>query len=388
MATEHAGVKIQVDDLGSHIGRIYQAAVEPERWPAFLEDLRCHLGLASASLVFRHPGEDDRGIITSVGADEYYGDTYRSHYHTLNPWLPWGQVAQEGRAVLADSVLAQSELRRTEFYNDWMRPQGLAHLFTTFLCHPGPGEPVAELGGLREEAAGPLQDEDLAPVRVLVPHLQRALVIHSRVQGAQMRAGAAEEVLDRILGGVILLDERGAPIAINRTADRILAADDGLVLDRDGPRASTPEQTSEIRRALAGAAKTGKGDGEDSDVVMRLLRPSGRQALEVVVTPIGRESSALFEDRAAAAIFVAEPDVQAERPAARLCRIHGFTQTEAEVASRIAAGVRLSDIGEELGITIHTVRGHLKQLFAKTNTHRQGELVRVLLAGPARIRPD
>ena len=36
-------------------------------------------------------------------------------------------------------------------------------------------------------ARGPLRDEDLDPVRMLVPHLQRALVIHHRVQAAEMR---------------------------------------------------------------------------------------------------------------------------------------------------------------------------------------------------------
>ena len=32
---------------------------------------------------------------------------------------------------------------------------------------------------------------------------------------------------------------------------------DGLALNWDGPRASTPKQTAELRRLLAGAAKTG-----------------------------------------------------------------------------------------------------------------------------------
>ena len=79
---------------------------------------------------------------------------------------------------------------------------------------------------------------------------------------------------------------------------------------------------------------------------------------------------------------------QDECPAARLRRIYGLTRMEAEVASRVVRGMDLSEIAETLGITIHTVRGHLKQLFAKTNTHRQAELVRLILAGPARIRLD
>jgi len=379
-------VKSQVNGVEHHIDRIYRAAVVPECWPAFLDGLRAELRLASIHLVFRHPDNDGRGIIASAGIDAHHENAYRSHFFQLNPWRPFGPEATEGRVLLSDSIIPESEQARTEFYNDWMRPQGAAHPFVAFLYNASPGEPLSDLVGFREKSGGRLEDEDLEPVRSLVPHLQRALVIHSRVQGAEMRAGAAEEALDRIFGGVILLDDRGAPIAINRTADRILAMNDGLVLDRDGPSASTPRQTGELRRALTGVAKTGAGNGEDAGAVLRLLRPSGRPALEVVVTSIGRESSPLFDRRATAAIFVADPEAQVERPPERLRRLYGFTPVEAEVASRIAKGMRLTDIGEELGTTIHTVRGHLKQLFAKTDTHRQPDLVRVLLTGPADLR--
>jgi len=374
--------------LASHIDRIYRAAVEPECWPVFLDGLREELRLASIHLVFRRVRDGDRGIIASCGIDERFDDAYRSHFHRVNPWRPFGPEAKEGRVLLSDSVIPESEQIRTEFYNDWMRPQGIAHPFVAILCNAGPGDPLSDLVGFREKSAGPLSDEDLDAVRPLVPHLQRALVIHSRVQGAEMRAGAVEEALDRMLGGVILFDERGAPIVTNRTADRILAADDGLVLDRDGPRASTSKQTGELRSALAGAARTGAGRGEAAGAVLRLARPSGRRALEVVVTPIGCESSPLLDGQAISALFVTEPDARADGSPERLCRLYGFTSVEAEIASRILAGAHLSDISEELGISIHTVRGYLKQLFAKTGTHRQPDLVRVLLTGLAGLRLD
>ena len=63
-----------------------------------------------------------------------------------------------------------------------------------------------------------------------------------------------------------------------------------------------------------------------------------------------------------------------------------FVPMEAEVASRIVKGMDLAEICDDLGITIHTVRGHLKRLFAKTGTHRQPDLIRVLLTGLAGFR--
>jgi DNA-binding CsgD family transcriptional regulator len=375
--------------MREHIDQIYDAAVAPERWPVFLEGLKSELQLASLYLVFSHPSEADRGLILSVGADEHYDHSYRTHFFKINPWLPWDPaLVEEGRIALSDAVLPQSELRRTEFYSDWLQPQGLAHLFTAFLCKPGPREPLAELGGLRETRVGPLAEGDLHRVRTLIPHLQRALSIHARVQGAETRANAAAQALDRIVGGVILVDEWGAPVLTNRSADRILAANDGLLLEPEGPSAATPRQTDQLRGLLSEAAATGASRGVGAGGVMRLARPSGRAPLEVVVTPIRRESCSMFEGEATAAIFVADPGAQAERPPERLRRLYGLTPTEAEVASRLADGMSASEISADLGNTVHTVRGHLKQLFAKTGTRRQPELVRLLLSGLADVRPD
>ena len=87
-----------------------------------------------------------------------------------------------------------------------------------------------------------------------------------------------------------------------------------------------------------------------------------------------------------AAIFVADPDARAERRPERLRQSYGLTRMEAEVASRLVGGMRPCEIRDDLGISIDTVRGHVKQLFAKTDTHRQADLVRVLLAGMADVR--
>jgi len=370
----------------NHVDRIYDAALAPERWEAFLEALSKDLRAANLHLVFSAPISGDRGVVASVGMDERHRDAYLSHFHRLNPWRLIRPEAIEGEIRLGDALVPEAELARTEFYNDWMRPQRIAHPLAAVLRSTDRGTPLSELAGYREESSGPFDRESIDLVRQLIPHLQRALVIHARLGGAEMRAGAAEEALDRISGGVILLDEQGAPIAVNRSAEEILAMDDGLVLARDGPRASTAKQTGELRRLLAEATRTGAGRGVDAGAVVRLARPSGRPPLEALVAPLRRESSPLVDRKAACVIFLADPTARGDAPPARLRQQYGLTEMEAEVASRLVGGMALAEIGNDLGITIHTVRGHLKRLFAKTATHRQAELLRVLLEGSPRIR--
>jgi DNA-binding CsgD family transcriptional regulator len=63
-----------------------------------------------------------------------------------------------------------------------------------------------------------------------------------------------------------------------------------------------------------------------------------------------------------------------------LRQLYGFTNTESEIALRLAHGADLRRISDELSISLTTVRTHLQHAFDKTNTHRQAELVQQLLA--------
>lgn len=59
----------------------------------------------------------------------------------------------------------------------------------------------------------------------------------------------------------------------------------------------------------------------------------------------------------------------------------GFTPAERLVSERLAHGATVSEIALQLGISVETVRCHLKQAFVKARVHRQAELVSVLLGG-------
>ena len=66
----------------------------------------------------------------------------------------------------------------------------------------------------------------------------------------------------------------------------------------------------------------------------------------------------------------------------RLRALYGLTGAEARVASLLARGYRLDEIAEMLGVAYETTRKHLKQIFGKTSTARQADLVRVVMTGP------
>jgi DNA-binding CsgD family transcriptional regulator len=50
------------------------------------------------------------------------------------------------------------------------------------------------------------------------------------------------------------------------------------------------------------------------------------------------------------------------------------------VALRVTRGDGLKPISEDMALSIATIKTHMHHIFDKTDTHRQAELVRLLLA--------
>jgi DNA-binding CsgD family transcriptional regulator len=57
----------------------------------------------------------------------------------------------------------------------------------------------------------------------------------------------------------------------------------------------------------------------------------------------------------------------------------GFTLAEAQLAQQLMRGCSLEEAAQRVSVSKNTVRSQLRSLFMKTETHRQAELVRVLL---------
>ena len=60
-------------------------------------------------------------------------------------------------------------------------------------------------------------------------------------------------------------------------------------------------------------------------------------------------------------------------------RFYGMTQAEARLASMIVDGRPLLEVARQLHITRNTARTHMKRIYAKTETHSQAALLRLLM---------
>lgn len=64
--------------------------------------------------------------------------------------------------------------------------------------------------------------------------------------------------------------------------------------------------------------------------------------------------------------------------------IYQLTAVEARLASELVGGASPAEAATAIGVQLHTARGYLKQIFVKTQTNRQVDLIGLMLTSAAR----
>lgn len=163
----------------------------------------------------------------------------------------------------------------------------------------------------------------------------------------------------------------GAPtVTLDRDRRVLSASADALAIIRQDARFRYDGKRLSLARCDVDARLRAILEGHDASSALPLLGDDERPTL--LLWTRWMEGAALLTIRAA---------VPPPPPPRRLLHeLYELTAAEARLAVKLAGGSRLSDAAAELGVSIHTARSQLRQVFTKTSTSRQTELLRVLLA--------
>ena len=263
-------------------------------------------------------------------------------------------------------VWTDDEMRGDPYHQEFLRPRGVLFHAKARLCSE-PGERLS-FTLKRRLSLGPYEPADVAILDSVIPELRMAVQIGRRVLDAE---GA---------GLVRAVQHRGAPLFELDAFGRVLrvhgegAGPLGLHVRN---RRLTAERLSQkaLHRAIAAAvtppqrpAVAPLGDRDDERHYLYCIPVAGRARDVFLATA------------AIAAVIPARPDPERCRVDPALLReAFGLTDREAQLAALIGEGLELREIARSLTIDVGTARNHLKNIFVKSGTHRQAELVALLV---------
>lgn len=356
------------DCVSDTIELIYDAATEPQLWPATLQSIADCFNDVGAALVY---GKSDGafGLITSatlVSAIQEYNETQANRDIRALRGRERGYLLS-GEVVTDRDVVSAAEMDTDPHYQ-FLAKYGLRY-FVGASVSPDPRVEVI-ISVQRAIGKPEYNEQEMALLTRLSRHIERSLRLSMRLFGAELARDGLGTTLEHVGLGVLLLDaDLGVVFANSRvprwSRDGLRILDRRLVLD----------SSQALRDLRAAASRIAQDKTADISPVL-MGRPGNRRALVLHVLPIATVAVAATElcTEARLALLIVDPDENPGIDPALIRDLLGLTLAEAKLVSFIAAGLSPSEAAEKLGISGETARTVLKRIFSKVGVSKQNEL--------------
>lgn len=368
------------DRLATLVNSINDAMLEPERWSSALRCIADAIGAHGANFWVH---DDQLGIIdcTSIDLDPACVSPYVEHYYANDDWLPpFLSHFAAGDFVTGPDLVHEPVFLSGEFYNDFLKPQDIRHVCGLMIENVP--HSTTYMSAFRTHGQANFDRADQELLARLVPHLQRTVKIRKRIAGLERAVNTLLGTLDDLASGIVLIDDHGAILFANTVGQRILAERDGITRRGNELVVSHCVASRVLNQAIGSAIASSRGACLKGDEVFTIPRPSRKRPYTGTVLPVGPKAAHTCRiDPAripAALVFIDESGGDDSSRAKRARAIYGLTTTETEIAIGLASGLDITQIAEKRGVTTQTIRGQLKSIFNKTETHRQAELVALI----------
>jgi DNA-binding CsgD family transcriptional regulator/PAS domain-containing protein len=357
------------------IDEIYDASLDAGRWPTFIESLSGAFNCVGGALLQRDRHCTERGFIEFGGMAAATRIAYQQYYAARSVWMPAAFTRSSDLVIGHELAPDKRSFERSEFYNDWLRPQGAYDAIGGVIQRSADSLTVVTV--LRAKRMGLVTEADKQAFARLMPHVRRAMDIYRRLFGVQLQRDGTLYALDALQVGILLTDRTGRVMFANRVAEEILRRGDGLALFRGQLRAAKPDDSLKLLALIEGAVKTTLGAGEKAGGILSLPTSIG-DPITLLVSPCPRLG--LLEP--AAIVFITASPRSVSFEGHHVARRYGLTPAEMKLLRALVDGCRLSEYAGDAAITLNTAKTHLKQIFAKTGSRRQSDLIRLFVADP------
>ena len=365
------------------IEALYDAAVDDSRWPHALSALAAVTGSEAATFwVLNASDRPSLPLFTYVNLDPAFVQDYLDRVAHLDPTVQY-LVAHPHQPIVHDGLVISERDKDRHPYYDWHgRYSDLRFRLVGQVC-PAPGV-QAGVALHRTRKTGRYEPNDLDRFAFLYRHLEQALRVAFRLGSLGAIQRCTAELLDRDSSAVILLDRYRHVVYSNRRAEALRADGDGVMFFSNAIALLHRSDDAVLQGFITEMLSDTRAAGATRVRVMRAARPSGKRPYGILVTAVVGQYSVLSTVQPAVCIVVSDPEAEGLPPADSIRAAFGLTSAEARLAARLAAGEDLKAAAEQLGITYGSARTRLASIFQKTETRRQGELVRLLLTGIGR----
>jgi DNA-binding CsgD family transcriptional regulator len=280
--------------------------------------------------------------------------------------------AEIDQPIGIEDIMPYADFTETRFYQEWVRPQGIADCLNTVLDKSVTN--VAMFGVFRKNVADARARQRM---RLIAPHIRRAVMIGRMFDLKSAEAASFADAFDGLGTGMFLLATDGRVVHGNAAGLTLLDTADVLRMAGGRLAACEPQADRTLREAFAAC---GQGDAAlgTKAIAVPLLGKSGDHYVAhlLPLTSSARRQAGLAY-AASVALFVRKAEVITTSPPELIGRTFQLTPSELRVLLAIVEIGGVPDVARALGVAETTIKTHLGRLFEKTGATRQADLVKL-----------
>lgn len=234
--------------LSDMIGTIYDAALDPALWPDALEQACQYVGGCGASIYSKDSVSRTADITHGFGVEDKFRLNYVDEYVKMDPTTPGFFFFGVEEIVTTRDILPYDEFLDTRFYKEWVQPQRWVDMVTAVLEKSTTS--YAVLTVFRHERDGLADDGARHRMKLLMPHVRRAVLIGKTIQLNTAEAATLADTLDSLAAAMFLVDATGRLLQANVSGHALIG--DASVVKASGGRlvANHPVTDQLLRDAL------------------------------------------------------------------------------------------------------------------------------------------
>lgn len=281
-------------------------------------------------------------------------------------------------------VLSREEAYKTEYYNDWMKPQGLdvaqvgskitidKDRFITFGTH-------VDLVTFEDQSA-----YYHSVLNTLIPHITRSIKINQLIKEQMQAQQNLHGIFDRLDLAILIIDKQHHIKSANRLGEELLNRGDLMVTDPHNHALKAADKNCETHFYKA-LKKCWKKNISLEQQTFCLTSTIDNRRYVAWAQRANQEHLAQFETKAVQfnindeepliAVLISLPQTHKGPPVEVVQTILGVTSAEAKLAAALANGETLKSYAKLANISPNTARGQISSIFQKTGINRQVELV-------------
>jgi DNA-binding CsgD family transcriptional regulator len=366
---------ISIQAYSELLETLHSAPLDHEHWQRFLARI-CELTGSVYGIFASNDSAMGQRILAHSGMP-MFAEAHRTYNESFRHKDPFRErFLQDPRVgvIEGQDLCPHQELVKTDLYREFLRPLELHHM-TFMVLSMAPRK--YELVSMWRGAGRPeLEADEHQLLQMVMPHVQTALRVRQMIGQAEYRAQTAEALLDTSLTASILLDGLARVVYMNKPAQALAEEGDGFRLQGDHVVPTERVRRAAFKALVADAVVVNQ---RAPGGAISLERPGEKRALQVLVTPFPH---GVGVDGAKVLVLATDPERVVHFPDAILRALYDLTPAETEIANGLLTGFSLDEVATLRRVSVTTVRSQMKSLLGKTETRRQGELIRLLSSLP------